>query len=102
MAAKLGLSNEQYEITFQSRLGRDPWIRPFTDVVIPTFPKRGIKRLAVICPAFTADCLETLEEIAMRAKSDFLTAGGEAFQFIPSLNAHPVWVDALAGMLRRI
>ena len=102
LAAKLELAPEQYSISFQSRLGRDPWIKPATDIVIPTLPKKGIKRLAVICPAFTADCLETLEEIAMRAKSDFLTAGGEAFQFIPCLNAHPVWVDALAGMLAKI
>jgi ferrochelatase len=102
LAAKLGLSAEQYSVSFQSRLGRDPWIKPHTDVVVPALPKQGVKRLAVICPAFTADCLETLEEIAMRAKGDFLTAGGAAFQFIPSLNAHPAWVDALAGMLDRI
>jgi ferrochelatase len=102
LAAKLCLTPKQYSISFQSRLGRDPWIKPPTDEVVPALPKKGVKRLAVICPAFTADCLETLEEIAMRAKSDFLTAGGEAFQFIPCLNAHPVWVDALAGLLERI
>ena len=102
LAAKLGLAPEQYSISFQSRLGRDPWIKPPTDEVVPALPKKGVKRLAVICPAFTADCLETLEEIAMRAKSDFLTGGGESFQFIPCLNAHPVWVDALKGLLERI
>lgn len=102
LAAKLGLSPEQYSVSFQSRLGRDPWIKPPTDEVVPALSKKGVKRLAVICPAFTADCLETLEEIAMRAKSDFLTNGGEAFQFIPCLNAHPVWVDALKVLLERI
>ncbi len=102
LAEKLNLAPEQYSISFQSRLGRDPWIKPPTDEVVPALPKKGVKRLAVICPAFTADCLETLEEIAMRAKSDFLTGGGESFQFIPCLNAHPVWVDALKGLLERI
>ena len=102
LAAKLGISQEQYSVSFQSRLGRDPWIKPHTDVVVPELPKKGVKRLAVICPAFTADCLETLEEIAMRAKADFLTNGGQAFQFVPCLNAHPVWVDALKGLLERI
>jgi len=102
LAARLGLAPEQYTVSFQSRLGRDPWIEPHTDVVIPALPKKGVKRLAVVCPAFTADCLETLEEIAMRAKSDFFTAGGGAFQFVPCLNAHPAWVEALAGMLGRI
>ncbi|MBX7258845.1 MAG: ferrochelatase [Candidatus Hydrogenedentes bacterium] len=101
LAERLGLPQEQWSVSFQSRLGRDPWIKPATDLVIPTLPKKGIKRLAVICPAFTADCLETLEEIAIRARSDFLMAGGEAFQHIPCLNAHPAWVDALAALLRR-
>ncbi|GMV93547.1 MAG: ferrochelatase [Candidatus Hydrogenedentota bacterium] len=102
LAQRLGLSADDYSISFQSRLGRDPWIQPPTDVVIPDLPKDGIKRLAVMCPSFTADCLETLEEIGLRAKSDFLTAGGEAFQFIPCLNSHPTWVDALVRMLQRI
>ena len=101
LGKSLGLDETQYSVSFQSRLGRDPWIRPYTDEVIPQLASAGVKRLAVMCPAFTADCLETLEEIGLRAKSDFLTAGGEAFQFVPSLNAHPVWVDALAGMLKR-
>lgn len=101
LAKGLGLEDRQYSVSFQSRLGRDPWIRPYTDEVVPQLAAAGVKRLAVMCPAFTADCLETLEEIGLRGKSDFLTAGGEAFQFVPSLNAHPAWVDALAGMLKR-
>ncbi len=102
IALRLGLGPDDYGVSFQSRLGRDPWIQPPTDIVIPDLPKQGVKRLAVMCPSFAADCLETLEEIGLRAKSDFLTAGGEAFQFIPCLNSHATWVDALARMLQRI
>ncbi len=101
LAERLGLTPEGYSVSFQSRLGRDPWIKPATDIVIPTLPKKGVKRLAVVCPAFTADCLETVEEIAIRARSDFLMAGGEAFQHIPCLNTHPAWIEALAALLSR-
>jgi ferrochelatase len=102
IAQRLGLSVDDCAVAFQSRLGRDPWIQPPTDVVVPDLAKQGVKRLAVMCPSFTADCLETLEEIGLRAKSDFLAAGGEAFQFIPCLNSHPAWLDALVRMLQRI
>ncbi|GMW03403.1 MAG: ferrochelatase [Candidatus Hydrogenedentota bacterium] len=102
LAAKLGLANEQWQVSFQSRLGRDPWLKPPTDEVVPALPKQGVKRLAVLCPAFTVDCLETLEEIGIRAKEDFLGAGGEAFQLVPCLNDHPKWVNALANMLQQI
>jgi len=102
IAQRLGLGSDDYTIAFQSRLGRDPWIQPPTDIVVPDLAAEGVKRLAVMCPSFTADCLETLEEIGLRAKSDFLTAGGEAFQFIPCLNGHPAWIDALVRMLQRI
>ena len=102
IAKSLGLSSDQYSVSFQSRLGRDPWLKPATDLVIPELPKRGIKRLAVMCPSFTADCLETLEEIGLRAHKDFVTAGGKAFQFIPCLNSHPTWVDAMVRLLQRI
>ncbi|HRK36666.1 MAG TPA: ferrochelatase, partial [Candidatus Hydrogenedentes bacterium] len=102
LSARLGLANEAYTVSFQSRLGRDPWIKPATDEVVPELAKKGVKRLAVVCPSFTADCLETLEEIGMRAREDFMNAGGEAFEFIPCLNAHPVWADALAELLNNI
>jgi ferrochelatase len=102
LAGRCGLVENQYKVSFQSRLGRDPWLKPPTDVVIPGLPKQGVKRLAVLCPSFTADCLETLEEIAIRAKSDFLMAGGEAFQFIPCLNSHTEWVKALTALLMRL
>jgi ferrochelatase len=100
-AAQLGLQPEQWSIAFQSRLGRTPWITPFTDVVIDEMPAKGIKRLAVVSPSFTADCLETLEEIGMRAVADFKAKGGEALELVPSLNAEPVWVEAVARMVRK-
>ncbi len=101
LAARLGLADGSWEVTFQSRLGRTPWIRPFTDEALPALAKAGKRRVLVFCPAFVADCLETLEEIGMRAKADFVAAGGEALELVPSLNATPAWVDAVAAMARR-
>src|SRR5690606_14548569 len=91
LAERLGLGPEAHSIGFQSRMSGTPWMQPYTDVVIPELAKRGVKRLAVICPSFVADCLETLEEIAMRGRDDFLAAGGEELALVPSLNAHPAW-----------
>jgi protoporphyrin/coproporphyrin ferrochelatase len=102
LAARLGLTPENHSTSFQSRLGREPWLTPPTDEVIVDLARRGVKRLAVLCPAFVTDCLETVEEIAIRGKDSFLEAGGEAFKQVPCPNAHPAWVDALAAMLRRI
>ena len=87
-------------VCFQSRLGRTPWITPHTDVVIDQLAKTH-KRLAVFCPAFVADCLETLEEIGMRAKEQWLAAGGEELVLVPSLNATPAWVDAVCALVER-
>lgn len=84
--------------SFQSRLGRDPWIKPYTDHVLIDLAKQGVKKLAVACPAFTADCLETLEEIAMQGKEDFIAAGGEDLKLIPALNDTDSWVSALSRM----
>ncbi len=100
LAQRLNLAPDDYLITFQSRLGREPWLTPATDLVLPDLPGRGVKRLMIMSPAFTADCLETLEELGIRAKEDFLAAGGEDFQLIPCPNDSPLWVDGLAGMLR--
>jgi ferrochelatase len=100
LAQRLGLSPEGYTVTFQSRLGRTPWIKPYTDVVLPELAKKGVKRLAVYCPAFVADCLETLEEIGIRAKEQFLAAGGEALELVPSLNATPAWIKTVADLTR--
>src|SRR5262249_5188125 len=85
LASRLGVSEDRYTACFQSRLGRTPWIQPFTDVVLDELAAKGIKRLAVLCPAFVADCLETLEEIGMRAKDQFTKAGGENLVLVPSL-----------------
>ncbi len=99
LRARLGLDETQSTITFQSRLGRTPWIRPYTDVELVELARRGVKRLAVFCPAFVADCLETLEEIGLRAQADFRAAGGETLELVPSLNASPAWVAALARLV---
>jgi ferrochelatase len=97
----LGLDPARVTTTFQSRLGRDPWIQPYTDQVLLELARAGTRRLAVFCPAFTADCLETLEEIGLRAAADFRAAGGGELRLVPSLNAHPAWVAALATLVRR-
>lgn len=96
---RLELDAENSTMTFQSRLGRTPWIRPYTDVVLPELAASGTKRLAVLCPAFVADCLETLEEIGIRANEDFRAAGGEELRLVPSLNSSPGWVDAVVRIL---
>jgi ferrochelatase len=100
LAGALALGPEEHSVSFQSRLGRTPWIRPYTDRILPHLAERGAKRLAVLCPAFVADCLETLEEIAIRGREQWLDVGGEALELVPSLNADPAWVDALARLVR--
>jgi len=95
-----GLAEGKYSIAFQSRLGRDPWLKPFTDEQLPRLAAKGVNRLAVICPAFVSDCLETLEEIGIRGRETFLEAGGKEFTLIPCLNEHPLWVDTLLRMVR--
>jgi protoporphyrin/coproporphyrin ferrochelatase len=96
-----GVPEGKYSIGFQSRLGRDPWLQPYTDLELPRFAERGIKNLLVICPAFVSDCLETLEEIGLRGRETFLSAGGSDFALIPCLNEHPLWLDALEKMASR-
>ena len=93
-----GIPRDKYSVAFQSRLGRKPWLKPYTDLELPRLAKRGIKRMLVICPAFVSDCLETVEEIGMRGKEIFLQAGGESLELIPCLNEHPLWLDALKNM----
>jgi len=99
LASRLGLVGGAFSVSFQSRLGRVRWIHPYTDEVIAELAGQGRKRLVVFCPAFVADCLETLEEIGMRAKQQFLAAGGERLTLVPSLNASPAWVDAVAQIV---
>jgi ferrochelatase len=100
LAQALQLAPEQYSLSFQSRLGRTPWIQPYTDLVIPELAKQGKRRIAVLCPAFVADCLETLEEIGLRAREQFKAEGGEELVLVPSLNATPRWIDAVVELLR--
>ena len=102
LAQRLGLEAGKWTVTFQSRLGRTPWVKPYTDLVIPELARGGVKRLAVFCPAFVADCLETLEEIGIRARDQFLGCGGESLTLVPSLNAHPSWVRGLTRMIREL
>ena len=101
LAKALGLGPEHWTLSFQSRLGRTPWIKPYTDEVLPQLYERGFRRLAVVCPSFVADCLETLEEIGIRAREQWLALGGEELALIPCVNAHPAWVDVLAGWIRQ-
>jgi ferrochelatase len=101
LSGALGLGRDAWSLAFQSRLGRIPWIGPATDEVIPELARRGIRNLAVACPAFVADCLETLEEIGLRAAESFRAAGGATLRLVPSLNASEAWVDAAARLIRQ-
>ena len=94
---RLGIPTDRYSISFQSRLGKDPWLKPYTDFRLEEMPKEGIKKLLILCPAFVSDCLETLEEIEERGKEAFLHAGGESYTMIPCLNVHPQWVQTLVS-----
>lgn len=101
LAALLDLTPDGYTVCFQSRLGRVPWIKPYTDHVLDELAAAGKKRLAVFCPAFVADCLETLEEIGIRARDQFIAAGGEDLALVPSLNSEPIWADAVVALVER-
>ena len=100
IAQALALPSECVTTAFQSRLGRDPWIKPWTDEELPRLAARGVKRLAVVCPSFVADCLETLEEVGIRARAQWLALGGEALALVPCVNASPSWVRAAAELVR--
>ncbi|RTZ49224.1 ferrochelatase [Chryseobacterium arthrosphaerae] len=92
---KLGLPKSKVIVSFQSRLGKDKWIEPYTDHTLETIPEKGIKNLAVVCPAFVSDCLETLEEISVEGKEQFMEAGGENFTYIPCLNDEDRWIEVI-------
>lgn len=100
-AKQAGIPDGKWSVSFQSRLGKDPWLTPYTDKELERLGAAGVKKLLVICPAFVSDCLETIEEIGMRGKESFLSAGGTEFIRIPCLNEHPQWIDVLEGMVRR-
>ena len=96
LTAALGLSPSTFSITFQSRLGRTPWIKPYTDDKITELAGSGVKKIVVFCPAFVADCLETIEEIGIRAVEQFKGLGGESLTLVPSLNATDPWASAVS------
>ncbi|MEM7199641.1 MAG: ferrochelatase [Planctomycetota bacterium] len=98
IAKRLRLSEGMFEVTFQSRLTRN-WIEPFTDVRLAQLPAEGVRRVAVLCPSFVADCLETLEEVGLRAAASFTEAGGDELLAVPCVNADPAWVSGLAQIL---
>jgi protoporphyrin/coproporphyrin ferrochelatase len=102
IARELGLKDDGYTISFQSRLGRAEWLGPQTEDVLRKLADAGFKRVAVSCPSFVADCLETLEEIGIRAHDNFIQAGGEELRLIPSLNSEPAWVEAVVDWIREL
>ncbi|HEY8099212.1 MAG TPA: ferrochelatase [Burkholderiaceae bacterium] len=96
LAIQLGLKEDDYVITFQSRFGKAEWLQPYTAPTLIKLAQTGIQKVDVICPGFASDCLETLEEIGIEARRDFLAAGGREFNYIPCLNELPAWITALA------
>jgi len=98
LATELGLNDSQWQLTFQSRFGRAEWLQPYTDATLKALPAQGCKRVHVVCPGFPADCLETLEEIAIEGKETFLHAGGSHYDYIPALNDHPALVHTLTDL----
>ncbi|CAN7391369.1 MULTISPECIES: ferrochelatase [unclassified Variovorax] len=101
LAERLQLTREQYRVTFQSRFGRAKWLEPYTDPTLRELGATGVARVDVMCPGFPADCLETLEEIAMEGREAFLHAGGKEFHYIPCLNDSSAWITALAAIAER-
>lgn len=100
-AAQAGVPDGQWSVSFQSRLGKDPWLKPYTDTELPRLATIGKKRMLVICPAFVADCLETIEEIGIRGCEQFMAGNGKEFTRIPCLNEHPAWIATLAKMAEK-
>ncbi|MDF2529721.1 MAG: ferrochelatase [Gammaproteobacteria bacterium] len=102
IAAILGLTSNQWQLSFQSRVGYEPWLQPYTDKTIAALPEQGIKKLHVVCPGFSADCLETLEEIAMQNRDIFMENGGEDYQYIPALNASTEHIPVLKSLIEQL
>jgi ferrochelatase len=101
LAERLGLAKDRYKVTFQSRFGKAKWLEPYTEPTLIALAQQGVKSVDVICPGFTGDCLETLEEINMEAREAFLHAGGQAFRYIDCLNDSPDWIRALTDLAER-
>jgi ferrochelatase len=98
LAESLGLKKDEWLVTFQSRFGKAKWLEPYTEPTLVELARQGVTRVDVMCPGFTSDCLETLEEIAQEARDAFLAAGGRGFEYIPALNDQHEWIAALAGV----
>jgi len=101
LAEWLGLDDSQYTLTFQSRFGKAKWLEPYTEPTLVAMARKGLRSVDVVCPGFTSDCLETLEEIAQEARAAFLRAGGKEFQYIPCLNDDDAWIAALGGIAQQ-
>lgn len=99
LARALMRNENQYSTTFQSRLGKTPWIKPYTDEVLIQLAAKGVQHLTIACPSFVTDCLETLEEIGIRAQAQWLALGGKQFTLIPCLNNDPLWIDAITNLV---
>jgi len=101
IAEALGLAKDDYLVTFQSRFGRARWLEPYTQPTLEKLAEGGLRSVEVMCPGFVADCLETLEEIAVENRDAFIGRGGKQFSYIPCLNERPDWIAALGGIVRR-
>jgi ferrochelatase len=101
LAARLGLSRDQFKLTFQSRFGKAKWLEPYTEPSLVALAQAGTARVDLVCPGFTSDCLETLEEINQEAREAFLHAGGKTFHYIPCLNDDAAWIQALGGLVEQ-
>lgn len=101
LAERLGLHQDDYHVTFQSRFGKAKWLEPYTEPTLVKLAQSGTERVDVICPGFTSDCLETLEEINQEARAAFLEAGGKEFHYLPCLNDNPVWIGALSRIAQQ-
>ena len=99
IANKLGIEKKDFTISFQSRLGRTPWIKPYTDHIIKEFANKGYKKILVFCPSFVSDCLETSYEVSFEYHELFKSLGGEKVQLVESLNSNPIWIEALKNIV---
>ncbi|MBF0188523.1 MAG: ferrochelatase [Magnetococcales bacterium] len=100
LAKELELKEGAWKLVFQSRFGKEPWLTPATDTTLTKLPGQGVTRITILCPGFVADCLETLEEIAISGKETFMEAGGESFEYLPCLNDHEAWMHGLESIVR--
>ena len=101
LAQRLGLQDEQYVLTFQSRFGKAKWLEPYTEPTLIEMAKQGLESVDIMCPGFTSDCIETLEEINQEAREAFEHAGGKDYRFIACLNDHPAWISALRDITQQ-